>query len=187
MAQELSECIESMAEISPLDDLILSSRVGEELFVLGDGFRTEPRQFRAHALRILPEIQHQSVFKEVAPLRIDALERDVIFKAFAVAFEDWPEDMRQREDGWTEIESESARLQSIQFPAHMRVLLQKSDLKAIARKHNGRGHAAQSGPDDDDMFCCRIGSHDARTSLMMMVWGLAPKGNEHSSNRGGPM
>src|SRR5947209_7602768 len=110
MAQELSKGIEPLAKISMLDYVILLVRVGKESLVFVNGFRAKPRQFRAHPGGIFPEVQHHSILKEVAPLRINALKRDVVFKALAIALEHRAENLRQREDGWTEIKAESPGL-----------------------------------------------------------------------------
>ncbi len=87
-----------MAEIATFNDFVLAARVSEEVLVLAEDLRTEALELRAHSFGVFPEVDDESIFKEIAPLRIDALEGYIVFESFAVAFEDGTKNLRKRED-----------------------------------------------------------------------------------------
>ena len=123
----------------------------------------------AHSFGVFPEVDDDSIFKEIAPLRIDALQGYIVFKPLAIPFEDGTKNLREGEDRGSKIEAESFALQLIELAADLRVLLQNGDLEAIARKHDGRRHAAEPGSDDNDSFVLSGSAHDACTKVMVMV------------------
>src|ERR1700761_911862 len=145
---------------------------------------TEAREFRAHPLRIFPEVQNKSIFEEVAPLRVYALEGDVVLESLAIAFKDGAKDLRQREDRRAQVETETLRLKLIELAPYLRVFLKDSDLEAIARQHDGRGQSAKSGSDDDNAFGLRGSRHDPYTKVILIVCGLLLSRKEHSSKSG---
>ena len=62
--------------------------------------------------RIFPEVQNEPVLKEVSPLRIYALERNVVLEPFATAFKDGTKELRQRKDRRALVEGEAFGLQA---------------------------------------------------------------------------
>ena len=82
--------------------------------------------------RVFPEVNDDSIFKKIAPLRIDALQGYIVFESLAVTFEDGTKYFRKREDRGSKIEAESFGLQLIELAADLRVLLKDGDLEASA-------------------------------------------------------
>ena len=99
-----------MAQVAALDNVVLSLAVSEKALVLLEDEWLKPCQFGAHPFRVFPEVNHRAVFKEIPPLRIDALKLDVVFQSLPIPFKHRPEDLRQREDGWTKVKAEALRL-----------------------------------------------------------------------------
>jgi len=143
--------------------------VSEEVLVLAEDLRAEAFELRAHSFGVFPEVDDNSIFKKVAPLRIDALQGYIVFESLAVTFEEGAKNLWKCEDRGSKIEAESFGSQLIEFAADLRILLKDGDLEAPAREHDGSRHAAKPSSDDDDTFVSFSSAHDACTKVIVMV------------------
>src|SRR5580698_8100151 len=168
-AEELEKGIEAMPKIATCKDFVLAARVSKKVLVFAEDLWAEALELRMHSFGIFPEIDDDSIFKEIAPLRVDALEGHIVFESPAVSFEHRPKDLRKREYRRPEVKAESFGLQLIELAADVRVLLKKSHLEASASEHDGCGHAAEPSADDNHAFSMFGTAHDAGTKVTVMV------------------
>ena len=91
-----------------------------------------------HALGLGVEVHHLAVGEEVAPVRPQRADGNVVAHAPAAALEETSEEVGQGEDGRAQIEAVAALPVHVELAADLGVLLVDGDLVALLGQRDGR-------------------------------------------------
>ena len=130
-ALKVTDGIEPGFKIAGVDQIILLRRIDQKILHLFRGPRRDPLGLFRHFLRLGEQINHGAVLKEVAPVRPDGADRNVVGHAFSGALKEPREEMRQGQNGRAHVKGVALRLQQIELAADPAVLFIEVDLVAL--------------------------------------------------------
>jgi hypothetical protein len=129
------------------------SGVGHELLKfppMSVGISWEFVHLPTHELQVVVEIKNKSVFEEVAPLRADWIEGDIVVEVLPGALEEVSKIVREGENGRSEIEGKAVLLNDIELSADLGIFFEEIDLISGSTEGNGGGKAAKATSDNSD-------------------------------------
>ena len=148
VAEQGAERVDPLAEVAPLDGVVLLAAVGEEVAERRLEVRSQLGELGPHPVVVGIEVDDFAVLEEVAPVRGDRAQRDVVVEALPGSREEIAEDLRQRHDRGAEVEAEAVALEYVELAAQLRILLEQGHRVARGRQRGGGGEAAEAGAHD---------------------------------------
>ena len=150
-AGELLGGIQSLFEVAGIDEVVEVCRVFQEPLHTGGVFADLARLF-GHAVGLGIQVHHRAVLEEVAPVRAQGPDRNVVGHLPSRALEQAAEDVRERENGRAEIEGVAVLLEQVKLAADLGVLLMDGDRVSLLGQGDSRGEPPKARSDNDDFL-----------------------------------